>query len=451
MPSIAAHRNCIILCFLTEFFGYENPITHTGYSKSSLGILDAKFSHIQESPRAGYAAGPGPLHMCGSATPLSIEAQIKAFCMDGTINLATVVIWGGLALGLMFGAIANKINFCTMGAISDVVNMEHWGRMRQWLLVIAVALIGSSLLHYFGLVDLGKSVYQRPTLPWLSMLLGGTLFGVGMTLAGGCVNKNLIRVGGGNLRSLVVLIITAIAAYMTMKGLFAQWRASYLDPVSLDLTALGLANQSLPGLLSKVSGLSNGAALLVCAGVFGLGLLLFIFKDARFRSNVTPALGAAVLGLLVVAAWYLTGHIGYGENPETLETVYFATNTRTLEALSFVAPTAYSLELLMLWTDKSLRVTFGVATAVGVGLGSWMYALASGNFRWKGEGFASFDDLRTQLLGAVLMGFGGVAAMGCTVGQGLSGISTLSLGSFIALFGIICGAVATMKYQVWRA
>lgn len=371
--------------------------------------------------------------------------------MDGATNLATVVVWGGLALGLVFGAVANKINFCTMGAISDIVNMEHWGRMRLWLLVIAVALLGSSLLHYFGQVDLGKAVYQRPVLPWFSMLLGGTLFGIGMTLAGGCVNKNLIRVGGGNLRSLVVLLVTAVAAYMTMKGLFAQWRASYLDPVSLDLAALGMQNQGLPALLSKISGLSSAAALLGCAAVLGFGLLAFVFKDARFRSNLPPILGAVVLGLLVVAAWYLTGHLGHGENPDTLETVYFATNTRTLEALSFVAPTAYSLELLMLWTDKSLKVTFGIATAVGVGLGSWVYALASGNFRWKGEGFASFDDLRAQLLGAVLMGFGGVTAMGCTIGQGLSGISTLSLGSFIALFGIICGAVATMKYQIWRA
>jgi uncharacterized membrane protein YedE/YeeE len=129
--------------------------------------------------------------------------------------------------------------------------------------------------------------------------------------------------------------------------------------------------------------------------------------------------------------------------------VYFATNTRTLESMSFVAPTAYSLEILMLWTDKTLRVTFGIATVIGVVLGSFAYAIATKQFRW--EGFASLDDLRTQLVGAVLMGFGGVLATGCTVGQGLSGISTLALGSFLALGGIIAGAVATMKYQNWRA
>ena len=152
-----------------------------------------------------------------------------------------------------------------------------------------------------------------------------------------------------------------------------------------------------------------------------------------------------MLGLLIVAAWYLTGHLGHGENPDTLETVYFATNTRTLESMSFVAPTAYSLELLMLWTDKTLHVTFGIATVIGVVLGSFAYAVSTRQFRW--EGFASLEDLRTQLVGAVLMGFGGVTAIGCTIGQGLSGVSTLALGSFIALAGIISGAVVTMKWQ----
>ncbi len=334
-----------------------------------------------------------------------------------------------------------------MGAISDVVNIGHWGRIRMWLLAIAVAMTGTNLLFYFGLIDLSRSIYQRPSLPWLSLLLGGTLFGIGMTLAGGCVNKNLVRVGGGNLRSVVVLVFVAISAYMTLKGLFGQWRSVYLDPVSINLTSLGLQNQALPTLVGRITGLSAKAALLATVSLVALGLLGFVFKDQRFRSNLTQVASATVLGLLVVAAWYLTGHIGYGENPETLETVYFATASHTLESLSFVAPTAYSLELLMLWTDQSLHVSFGVASVLGVALGSWAYALASGKFRWKDEGFSSFDDLRSQLVGAVLMGFGGVTALGCTIGQGLSGVSTLALGSLIALAGIVCGAVVTMTWQ----
>ena len=153
--------------------------------------------------------------------------------------------------------------------------------------------------------------------------------------------------------------------------------------------------------------------------------------------------GAVVIGALVACGWYLTGHLGYGENPETLETVYFATNSRTLESMSFVGPLAYLLELLLLWTDASLRVTFGIASVVGVVAGSAAHALATGTFRW--EGFASLADLRNQLAGAVLMGFGGVTALGCTIGQGLSGLSTLAIGSLIAVTGIVAGSVATLR------
>ncbi len=369
--------------------------------------------------------------------------------MTEAANPTNLVVWGGFILAFVFGAVANKTNFCTMGAISDVVNMEHWGRMRMWLLAIAVAIIGANLLYYFGLVDLSKSVYARPSLPWLSLIVGGAFFGVGMTIAAGCANKNLVRVGGGSLRSLVVLVFLAISAYMTLKGLFGQWRSSFLDPVVIDLTQWGLAGQSLPQIVAKASGMTDKSALLLTMALVGFGLLAFVLKDKRFRSNVSHLMGSVVLGLIVVAGWYLTGHLGYGENPDTLEMVYFGTNTRTLESLSFVAPTAYSLELLMLWTDASTRVTFGIASAVGVVLGSFVYAISTRQFRW--EGFASLEDLRTQLLGAVLMGFGGVTALGCTVGQGLSGVSTLALGSFIALAGIVGGAAATMHYQNWRS
>lgn len=365
--------------------------------------------------------------------------------MSSAVNLATWVVWGGFLLAFLFGAVASKTNFCTMGAISDVVNMEHWGRMRMWLLAIAVAMIGANLLHSAGLVDLSKSVYQRPLLPWLSLLVGGSLFGIGMTMAGGCANKNLLRVGGGSVRSLVVLTFLAISAYMTLKGLFGQWRVSYLDPVAVDLSAIGLKSQSLPALLAKFTGLPEKTSLLATVSVMSLGLLVFVFKDKRFRGNLSQVTGAIAMGLLVVAGWYLTGHIGFGENPDTLEMVYHGTNTRTLETMSFVAPAAFSLELLMLWTDKSMHVTFGIASAIGIILGSFAYAVSTRQFRW--EGFASLEDLRNQLIGAVLMGFGGVTAIGCTVGQGMSGVSTLALGSFLAMTGIIGGAVAMMKWQ----
>ena len=362
--------------------------------------------------------------------------------------IGTLVVGGGFALAFVFGLVAAKTNFCTMGALSDIVNMGHWGRMRMWLLTIAVAIVGTSLLAYTGQVDLTKSVPQRPLLPWLSMAVGGLIFGVGMTLAGGCANKNLVRLGGGSVRSLVVLVFMGIASYMTLKGLFGQWRAGFLDPVSVNLGERGWSDQGLATALARLTGIDAKAALLAMSAACVLGLLVFVFKDRRFRANTVQIAGALVLGVLVAAGWYVTGHLGYGENPDTLENTYFATNTRTLESLSFVAPLAYTLELLMLWTDKSLHLTFGIASVLGVVAGSAAYALATRSFRW--EGFASMTDLRNQLFGAVLMGFGGVTAMGCTIGQGLSGLSTLAIGSIIAVAGIMTGSAATLKYILWK-
>jgi hypothetical protein len=249
-------------------------------------------------------------------------------------------------------------------------------------------------------------------------------------------------------RSIVVLVFMGIAAYMTLKGLFGQWRAAWLDPVAINLADWGWKDQSLGTALARATGLAPRSALLLAAAVLALGLLAFVFKDRRFRSNASQVGGALAIGALVVAGWYLSGHLGFGENPETLEHGYLGTNSRTIESMSFVGPVAYGLELLMLWTDKSLHLTFGIASVIGVVLGSAAYALASRRFRW--EGFASLADLRNQLLGALLMGFGGVTALGCTIGQGLSGISTLAIGSFIALAGIIAGSVATLKYTLWR-
>ena len=363
-------------------------------------------------------------------------------------GIATLVAGGGFAIAFVFGFVGAKANFCTMGALSDVVNMGHWGRVRMWLLAVAVAVIGASALSYAGLVDLSASVTQRPVLPWLSLLAGGFAFGVGMTLAGGCANRNLIRVGGGSLRSIVVLTFAAIAGYMTLKGLFGQWRATLLDPVSINLGERGWSDQSLATAFARLAGVEPKAALVGVAAIVAAALLLFVFRDRRFRANRVQLVAGVALGALVVAGWYLSGHLGHGENPETLETVYFATNTRTIESLSFIAPLAYSLELLMRWTDTSLTATFGIASVVGVVAGSATHALTSRTFRW--EGFASVHDLRNQLFGAVLMGFGGVTALGCTIGQGISGLSTLAIGSFIATGAIVACSVATLKYTLWK-
>jgi uncharacterized membrane protein YedE/YeeE len=363
-------------------------------------------------------------------------------------NPALAVVLGGFILAFVFGAVANRTNFCTMGAVSDVVNMGSWGRMRMWLLAIAVAILGTHGLHLAGLIDITRSIYVRPNFTWLSYLLGGFLFGIGMTLGSGCGSKTLVRLGGGSLKSLVVSICLGIAAYMTLKGLFAIWRTRWIDPVAADFAAHNVARQDLPTLFAAWTGASLAPVELVMALAVAAALLAFAFKDRDFRGSFDHVLGGVVVGLVIVGGWYVTGHLGFGENRETLEDTFFATNSRTIESLSFVSPLAYTLELLLLWSDKSLGVTFGVASTAGIVLGSLAYALFSRTFRW--EGFAGAEDTANHVIGGLLMGFGGVLALGCTIGQGLSGLSTLALGSFLAFGAIVAGSALTMKVQYWR-
>ena len=145
--------------------------------------------------------------------------------------LPALVAWLAFALAFVFGAVASRVNFCTMGAITDVVHVGDWRRMRMWLLAIAVA----AALEAAGLVDLSKTIYTTPRIAWLSYLVGGFLFGFGMTLASGCASKTLLRLGGGSLKSVVVVIVLAISAYVTLKGLFAVWRFNALDVVRWDI------------------------------------------------------------------------------------------------------------------------------------------------------------------------------------------------------------------------
>ena len=353
-------------------------------------------------------------------------------------ELAPYVTGGAFALAFVFGAVGNKTHFCTMGAVSDWINMGDTGRLRMWLLAIAVALLGSSALHLAGVVDLSKSIYPGPNFTWLSYIVGGFLFGVGMTLGSGCGSKTLIRVGAGNLKSLVVYIFLGIAAYMTLRGLLGAFRVGVLEKAAITLPQ----GQDLPALL----GLNRA----ILAALIGGGLLAFVYSSKHFRSTFDYTLGGVVTGLVVVGGWYVSGHVGHvAEDPNTLQEAFVATNTGRMESFSFVAPFAFTLEYLMLWTDKSKIITYGIASAAGVIAGSAAYALATRSFRW--EGFRDAEDTANHIVGGILMGFGGITALGCTIGQAISGFSTLALGSIITFVAIVAGSAATMKYQYWRS
>ena len=364
--------------------------------------------------------------------------------MSGADSLPALVTGGAFLLGVVFGAVGQRVNFCTMGAVSDAASFGDWRRMRMWVLAIVVAVAGVALLQAAGLVDVAKSIYTGPRIAWMSMLVGGFLFGFGMTLGSGCGSRSLIRLGAGNLKSLIVLVFLGIAAYMTLKGVFVVWRATALDPVRLDV---GAATSDLPTVLVNM-GLPAAAKLWV-PWLIVVAVGAWIFASQSFRTTREMIVGGVVIGAVVVGGWYLSGHIGYlAEDPATLEEKFVATNSGRMESFSFVAPVAYLLELLVYWTDTSRVLTFGIAGVLGMVVGAAATALATRTFRW--EGFTTTDDLVHHIAGGILMGFGGVTALGCTIGQGITGLSTLAVGSFLAFFSIVGGCLAALKYQIWR-
>lgn len=359
-------------------------------------------------------------------------------------GLTSTVLWSTFALAFVFGAVAQKTHFCTMGAVADLVNFGDWTRMRQWLMAIGVAIVATGLLAATGLIDPTKSIYTGPRLLLLGYVLGGLLFGFGMVLAGGCGSKTLVRVGGGSLKALVVFVVLGVTAFISLRGALAVFRVSSIEPVSIVLPT----PQDLPSILAGTAGLAKMQWQSIAALVVGGALIAFALARRAFWT-FDNLLAGLVIGGVIAGVWYVSGHVGHlTEHPETLDEAFLATNTGRMESLSFVAPIAYVLDWLMFFSDKSKVLTLGVVAVFGVVAGSAAWALVRREFRW--EGFSNTEDTANHIVGAMLMGFGGVVAMGCTVGQGLSGVSTLAIGSFIALASIIGGAILALKYQVWR-
>jgi uncharacterized membrane protein YedE/YeeE len=358
--------------------------------------------------------------------------------------LTTRVLWTVLALALVFGAIARRTRFCTLGSISDVVAMGDWQRARMWALAIATAMLGFNAMVALGWVEARNSIYAGPRLLWLSALVGGALFGFGMSLASGCGSRNLVRLGGGNLKSLVVLLVLAVSASATLRGLTAVLRVETVERVGIDLPT----GQDLPSLLAAPTGLPATTLALLIGGLLGFALLAWVLRQPEGRRGETW-LGGLGIGAVIVAVWWVSGRLGYvAEDPNTLEPAFLATNSRRMESLSMAAPVAYAFEWFQFFSDKSRVLTLGIVAMFGVAAGALADALVTREFRW--EGFHGVEDLGQHLVGATLMGVGGVVALGCTVGQGISGVSTLSLGSFLAVAGIVLGTLAGLRWQRWR-
>ena len=348
-----------------------------------------------------------------------------------TVHLVSLV---GFLGAVIFGAVANKTHFCTMGAISDWINMSSKIRMRAWLLAMGLAMIGNQVMYMMGWYDLSTAIYLTPSLGWLGYVVGGTLFGIGMTLGAGCGQRTLVRVGGGNLKSLMVLLILAISAYATLRGILALVRIDVFDATNIDLAASGFENQGIPHLLASWTGLAEDTLRIIFTVLVGGGAVFYAFKGKDFRSSFDNILAGVVVGVLCAAAWYVTGVLGADDF-----------DPQPLEGISFISPVGNALNYLMTFTGSTIG--FAVAVVFGMIAGSFLYAIITGTFRV--ETFNNKEDMINHLYAGVLMGFGGVLSFGCTIGQGVTGMSTLALGSVLALAGIVFGCALTLKMQYY--
>jgi uncharacterized membrane protein YedE/YeeE len=346
---------------------------------------------------------------------------------------------GGLLLGALFGLVAQRTNFCTMGAVSDGLLLNDWRRMRAWGLAIATALAGTQVAVLAGLLPIERSIYLGPTLNWAGHIIGGGIFGFGMALAGGCPSRNLVRAGSGDLRSLIVLLVVAITGYATLSGIGGPLRV-WLDSVTqVGLARIGSPTQGLGDVIVAVGGLERRAAT-VSVWVAITALLLFVcVRDRAFRASSVNIIGGLGIGVLVVAGWLLTG-LAFDE---------MSNRAQLPASFSFVRPLGDTLEWLQRATALGLP-TFAVTSVIGVLVGAGVTACTTGGFQLRT--FASKADTLANLGGAALMGIGGVLGVGCSVGQGITGLSTLAIGSLLAFCAILAGTALGIRcLERWMA
>jgi uncharacterized protein len=345
-------------------------------------------------------------------------------------NAQLVLAIGGLLIGAAFGATVYWTNYCAMGSLSDIHNFNDYRRFRAWILAAATALLGTQLLAVAGIVALERSMYLASTFNWFGHIAGGFIFGIGMVFAGGCPSRNLARAGGGDLRSLLMLIVLGLVAYMTIAGLIAPVRATLEGATAFRLGSA--PSQGIGDLFSTLTGLSRQAVNLVFTVLIGAAALVFCFGDFRFRNSRVHIYSGIAVGLTVIAGWAVTG-LAFDD---------MATRPVPPVSLTFIRPTGDTLQWLTLFTAAPAP-GFGVASVFGALAGAFGAAMAKGRFRL--ETFSDTDDALRNLMGAAMMGVGGVMALGCTVGQAITGVSTLALGSFVTFGAIVAGGFYGLK------
>lgn len=331
----------------------------------------------------------------------------------------------GVIVGAAVGYTARRGRLCTFGAIEDALVGSDRRRIKTFGLALGIAIVATQALILTGGFDPRQTGYVSSLFPWLAVFSGSLLFGIGMALVGTCAFGCLVRLGGGDLRSLVTLLVFGAVAYSTLRGVASGVRIDLLESWTVPVPG-GVGD--LPGVL----GIAPGSWLrAVPAAVIGGGLVLLALADRRLGRSRRLLTGGGVLGLGVAAGWLSTGvFIDPFDGPARAQ------------SLTFVGPVAKLLYGLL--AGAAELSDFAVASCGGVVAGSAAAALRADEARW--EAFDDHHEMRRHLVGAVLMGFGGTVGGGCTIGQGVSAGSLLALSAPLAMLGMLAGAALGIAF-----
>jgi hypothetical protein len=335
------------------------------------------------------------------------------------MNTSLWLAGGGLFLGLVFGAVTQRSRFCMVAAVSNFALMRDYRQVHAYLAAVAVALIGTMALEWGQWVDIAQSGYRRPALNWGGALGGGLIFGFGSMLAGGCATRTLVRSAEGNVGSLIALLACALAAMAMLFGVLDPMRGWLAGHLSVYVPG---GDASLSRLLRLPQWTVPAGMALICLGV--------IFRLGDWRRHAGLVVSGALVGLVIVAGWWLTGVAGL----DPFEPAPPA-------SVSLVAPLAR--DALYLSSGQLTGSLFAVFLVPGVVLGALASALASGAFRWTAP---HGSRVGACLTGGALMGIGAVLAGGCTVGQGITGLATASVASLVAAGGILTGMLIGLRF-----
>lgn len=328
------------------------------------------------------------------------------------------LVGGGLVVGAIFGLLVQHFRFCMVAATGNYLLIKDNRQFLAFIAAMLVAIVGTQILEFTDTVAIADSSYRNSQLDWFGASFGGLIFGIGAVLAGGCATRTLVRSAEGSLHSIIALVFFMLFA--------ASAQFSFLETTRLDITHATAINLTGDASIAVILGLPQWLPVVVIAALLGFYLFKNWNPDAK-----NMVIAGIVIGALVVCGWYITGVLAQDEFDPVKPS-----------AITVSGPLARFGYILI--AGKFPALSFAISFVIGIAVAVFLFSLFTGGFKFEKP---KTDAIKFAVIGGSLMGIGGIMAYGCNVGQGLTGISTLSFESILAFSGMFVGTALTVKWM----